>query len=69
MNSNVFNGLMILRTKYFKIFSHFLIILFLFNCAKVDPVTGEKILIEPDTRKKSREFADKGGGLFGGRHG
>jgi hypothetical protein len=36
-----------------------------YNCAKVDPVTGEKILIEPDTRKKSREFVDKGGGLFG----
>jgi hypothetical protein len=36
-----------------------------YNCAKVDPVTGEKILIDPDTRKKSREFVDKGGGLFG----
>ena len=36
-----------------------------YHCAKVDPVTGEKILIEPDTRKKSREFVDKGGGLFG----
>ena len=56
---------MILKTKCVKFFSHFLIILFLANCAKVDPVTGEKILIEPDTRKKSREFADKGGGLFG----
>jgi len=42
-----------------------LISLPLYNCAKVDPVTGEKILIEPDTRKKSREFVDKGGGLFG----
>jgi hypothetical protein len=38
---------------------------FLFNCAKVDPVTGEKVLVEPDTRKKSREFADKGGGILG----
>jgi hypothetical protein len=38
---------------------------FLFNCSKVDPVTGEKVLIEPDTRKKSREFADKGGGILG----
>ena len=36
-----------------------------YNCAKVDPITGEKILIDPDTRKKSREFADKGGGMFG----
>jgi hypothetical protein len=40
-------------------------LLFINNCAKVDPVTGEKILIDPDTRKKSREFVDKGGGLFG----
>jgi hypothetical protein len=56
---------MILKTKYLKFFSYYLIILFLVSCAKVDPVTGEKILIEPDTRKKSREFADKGGGLFG----
>ena len=35
------------------------------NCAKVDPVTGEKVIIEPDTRKKAREFADKEGGIFG----
>jgi len=40
-------------------------IILLNNCAKVDPVTGEKILIETDTRKKSREFVDKQGGLFG----
>jgi hypothetical protein len=38
---------------------------FLGHCAKVDPVTGEKILVETDTRKKSREFVDKQGGLFG----
>jgi hypothetical protein len=40
-------------------------ILFLNQCAKVDPVTGEKVIIDPDTRKKSREFVDKQGGLFG----
>jgi len=45
------------------IFSLFL--LMINNCAKTDPVTGEKILIEPDPRKKSREFVDKQGGLFG----
>ena len=38
---------------------------FLSNCAKIDPVTGEKVLVETDTRKKSREFVDKQGGLFG----
>jgi hypothetical protein len=40
-------------------------LIFLNHCAKVDPVTGEKILMETDTRKKSREFVDKQGGLFG----
>ena len=35
------------------------------HCAKTDPITGEKVLVETDTRKKSREFVDKQGGLFG----
>ena len=38
---------------------------FLFACAKKDPVTGEVIIIEPNPDKKAREFADKGGGIFG----
>jgi hypothetical protein len=42
-----------------------LLLAFLGHCAKVDPVTGEKVLVETDTRKKSREFVDKQGGLFG----
>jgi hypothetical protein len=45
-----------------------LLFLFLFllnNCSKVDPTTGEKVLIETNTAKKSREFVDKQGGLFG----
>jgi hypothetical protein len=37
----------------------------MFSCAKIDPVTGEKILIEQDGFKKARESADKGGGIFG----
>ena len=56
---------MILKIQYSKILGLFLIIAFLMNCAKVDPVTGEKVIIEPDTRKKAREFADKEGGIFG----
>ena len=40
--------------------------LFIFSCAKIDPVTGEKILIEQDPRKKARDFADKDGGILGG---
>jgi len=43
----------------------FFLLVFLGHCAKIDPVTGEKVLIETDTRKKSREFVDKQGGLFG----
>ena len=50
-------------------FKYRFILLFLLaffaHCAKVDPVTGEKVLVETDTRKKSREFVDKQGGLFG----
>ena len=51
----------------FNIFRFFFIlsIVLINHCAKTDPVTGEKIIIEPDTRKKSREFVDKQGGLFG----
>lgn len=43
----------------------YLIIFFLFQCAKVDPVTGEKVIIEPDPVKKARAAADAKGGLFG----
>lgn len=42
-----------------------LFLLLTLNCAKNDPVTGEKILIEPNAEKRAREFADKGGGIFG----
>jgi len=48
--------------RYFIIF---IIITFLNHCAKTNPITGEKVLIETDTAKKSREFVDKQGGLFG----
>jgi hypothetical protein len=56
---------MILRKIIQKNILIFLAFSLLVNCAKIDPVTGEKVLIEPDTRKKAREFADKQGGLFG----
>ena len=35
------------------------------SCAKYDPVTGEKIIIEPNPQKKAEEFRDKQGGIFG----
>ena len=42
-----------------------LFLLVTMNCAKNDSVVGEKILIEPNAEKRAREFADKGGGIFG----
>ncbi len=41
------------------------IILLTLSCSKTDPVTGEKIIIEPDPVKKARDAAARGGGLFG----
>lgn len=48
--------------KYFKFLPLFLLI---FQCAKTDPITGEKILIEPNEKTKAREAARKDGGLLG----
>lgn len=42
-----------------------LIICSLLSCTKTDPTTNEKILIEPSPDKRAREFADRGGGIFG----
>ena len=42
-----------------------LIFLILLACAKTDPVTGEKVIIEPNPQKKAAEVAEKGGGIFG----
>jgi len=35
------------------------------SCSKTDSTPGEKVLIETDPNKKARDFADKGGGIFG----
>jgi hypothetical protein len=46
----------------------FFIILSLFfivKCAKTDPVTGEKVIIEPNVTKRQQAFIDKEGGIFG----
>jgi hypothetical protein len=52
--------------KFNKISFFFLFIIILtLQCAKVDPVTGEKVIIEPNTTEKAREMARKSGGLFG----
>jgi hypothetical protein len=43
----------------------FFISLFLINCSSnIDPITGEKKIIEPNVDKRAREAADKGGGIF-----
>jgi len=42
-----------------------LIILLTLSCSKTDPITGEKIIIEPDPVKKARDAAARGGGLVG----
>ena len=53
----------IIRKKW--LFVSFLALVFTQNCSSVDPITKEKILIEPNPDKRAREFADKGGGIFG----
>ena len=48
-------------------FKIIIILTFFFSsaCAKKDQVTGEIIRMETNPDKKAREFADKGGGIFG----
>ena len=41
------------------------LVLLTFNCAKTDPITGERIIIEPDPAKKARDAATRSGGFFG----
>ena len=43
----------------------FIFITILANCAQKDPVTGEKVLIEPNIDARSRQAAREGGGLMG----
>jgi hypothetical protein len=52
-------------TKKINYIGIFCIFIFILQCAKVDPITGEKVIIEPNTTEKAREAAKKGGGLFG----
>ena len=44
-----------------------LLVVFLINgcSSSKDPVTGETQTYEPDPRKRAKEYADKGGGIFG----
>ena len=38
---------------------------FIVKCAKIDPITGEKVIIEPNVSKRQQAYMDKEGGIFG----
>ena len=43
-----------------------LVVFLIIGCSSSkDPVTGETQTYEPDPRKRAKEYADKGGGIFG----
>ena len=42
-----------------------IIVIALNQCAKIDPITGEKVLEETNTRTKAEQFRDRQGGIFG----
>jgi hypothetical protein len=52
-------------TYYKKTFLIFSFLVFIVQCAKTDPITGEKVIIDPNLDKKAREARDRGGGIFG----
>jgi hypothetical protein len=54
-----------MKLNYIRIIQISFLIIFTFSCAKKDPITGEKVLIEPNPQIKAREAVDKGGGIFG----
>lgn len=55
-----------IKTSFFAKLATFSIFLILIgNCSKVDPITGEKILIDPNADRKATAFRDQGGGIFG----
>ena len=54
-----------MKFNYIKIGHIIILVIFTVSCSKTDPITGEKILIEPNPQVKARENADKGGGIFG----
>ena len=55
-----------IKTGFFtRLATYLVVILLIGNCAKVDPITGEKVLIDPNADRKATAFRDQGGGLFG----
>ena len=41
-----------------------LLSLLTFNCTQVDPVTGEKVLIDPNPQERAKKIRDQQGGIF-----
>jgi hypothetical protein len=54
-----------MKINFSKLTYLFAFLIILNNCAKVDPTTGEKVLIETDAKKRAEIEARKGGGIFG----
>lgn len=55
-------GINLLKIRSLK---YLILFLLTINCSKTDPITGEKILIEPNPQVKARQAVDQGGGIFG----
>ena len=43
----------------------FIIIFLIVGCSKTDPVTGEKVIIDPNPERRAAKIRDEGGGIFG----
>ena len=54
-----------MKINFTKLTYLFVFLIILSNCTKVDPTTGEKVLIETDAKKRAEIEARKGGGIFG----
>ena len=46
-------------------YSFFLIIFLIIGCSKSDPVTSEKVIIDPNPERRAAKIRDEGGGIFG----
>ena len=51
--------------KKYNIYYILLLFIFIQSCSKTDPVTGEKVLIEPNPQKRAEAARDASGGILG----
>ena len=51
--------------KKYNIYYILLLFIFIQSCSKTDPVTGEKVLIEPNPQKRAEVARDASGGILG----